>query len=269
MDETEAYLTALTATPQFYDNLVRDGIKGDPQGGGIWFLDVSYRNIDPQHVLPTDGGPGGGGTTPAAGGPPTDSTELAASFAWDTTGATAHINQSFRTLSKQSATGHQTTDKTLAEAAAEGFMLDNQRAIGASGDGVQGADIYVPKFEWSKEIVRGSVDKAYMRTLRNMTGKVNNALFYQWPQGDVLYLGASGRQNNGRWSITHRFAVSETRIDVEIGNGIWFERVRGWEDIVVEYMPKPVNGRLLHVPKHAYLEQIYEERDFSLIGIGT
>jgi hypothetical protein len=269
MNENDVYAQVLLDTPTTYDNLVRDGIRANPQGGGIWFPEIHSKNIPLQQGLPTDGTPAGGGTTPGPSGPASDSTPLDPAFSWDTTGGTDTIFVSYGTMEKKSAAGHTATDKTRAQAATDGFTLDNQRVIGSSNEGVRGAEKVMPVFRWSVEVARSSVDKAYLRTLRNLTGKVNNATFYQWPEGDVLYKGASGRNTNGRWMITHSFEVSETRVTVDVGNGITMEKVKGFELLVIEYMKQPIGGRGLSVPWHAYVEQIYEPANFSLIGIGT
>lgn len=273
-DETSAFLTALNATTPIYDNLVRSGIKGDYQGGRVWYVDITYTNVDPQHVLGgsdpnAPGGPGGaGGTVPRPQGPGTPTEALPPSYSWDTTGGTVRIYQSYGTRSLTFAAGEGTSIDEV-QAAQQGQTLENQRAIGISDDKVEGVEVYAAKFDWARDVVRDSVSQQYLDNLQLLTGRINDASFYKWAEGEVLYLGATGRQVNGRWNITHKFSVQKNLENVVVGNGITIPKVRGWEYVWYRYRSKPVGKFMASVPVAAYVEQVVRYGDFSFLGIGV
>ena len=86
-------------------------------------------------------------------------------------------------------------------------------AIGVSGDGVDGADITVPVYNFSEVHYksRSFVDDSYKSTLFELTGTVNSRKFRMFATGEVLFLGASGTKRGGDdWELTYRFAASPT-----------------------------------------------------------
>lgn len=274
-DETTAYSICVLGSPIFYDGLVRSSIRGDYQGGEVWYVTLTYENIDPQHALGGDGtsdagGPGGdGGNTPAASSPSSEQQELTSSFTFDTSAQTEHITQSEGTRLKKSASGFTADDATELQANGKNNTLDNQRAIGLTENGIQGIDRFIGKFEWSREVVWPRVTTAYLKTLRSLTGRMNQARFYFWDEGDVLFMGATGQQDNGRWRVSYRFAVEETRIDFPIGNGITIVKKRGHDIVHVVYgARKRIGNFVVPIPTNAYVEQIYKYGDFSLLEIG-
>lgn len=225
-NEAEVHLATMAASVPFFDGLVRNSINADHQEADCWYVAVGYANIDPQQVLAPDGQPGGGGTvpepeSPGGGGPGEDMEDLGASYSFDTTGATAHIGLSLGTKWYSDSSGHFIREDSAQNL---GFTLDNNRVIGSSHDSVAGVDIFVPRFEWTRQVTRASVRLPYLRTLRNMTGRINDKKFYGFPKGDVLYMGATGSVGGGRWTITHKFACEETQFDIQVGNGIPADR---------------------------------------------
>ena len=46
-DPDEVKALALAASGTLYGNLVRKGVRGDPQGGGVWLVEVEYGIADP------------------------------------------------------------------------------------------------------------------------------------------------------------------------------------------------------------------------------
>jgi hypothetical protein len=132
---------------------------------------------------------------------------------------------------------------------------------------VGGVDVFVPVCNWSVEWSRPNVDQAYFDTITALTATTNNDVFYKWQQGEVLFRGANVRSSPGRWIITYQFSVSKNRTGVEVGNGITFDFVRGWDYLSIEYTRDAVTG--LNIPKTATRQQLYAETDFSLLEIGV
>lgn len=176
--------------------------------------------------------------------------------AFDTGGGTAHITNSRRTL------------RRYPEAAP-----DFKGAIGVTKDGVQGADIIVPQYHFSETYIRGddAITNAYRGLLFGLTGRVNAADFKGLRPGECLFLGASGaRKDANKWEVIYRFAGSQNEDDLRIGDLPVISK-RGWELLWVHYTEREDTSAhtLVKVPSAAYVEEIYREGDFALMGIGV
>jgi len=104
-----------------------------------------------------------------------------------------------------------------------------------------------------------------------LTGKVNNASWKGFAAGEVLFLGVSGsKRGEDDWEITFRFAASPNRTNIQIGN-ITVASKKGWEYLWVRYADVEDGGSntLVKQPVAVYVEKVYEEGDFSALGIGT
>lgn len=179
------------------------------------------------------------------------------SFSFDTTGGTQHITQSISTVNRYAASG-----------SAPNF----QGAIGYNGESVEGCDIITPEYRFTEThyIAAASVDGSYKASLFALTGQVNNASFKGLAAGECLFLGASGslRDSGEDWEITFNFAASPNRTGLTVGSITGIAK-KGWEYIWVEYGEDESNNRLVKVPVSVHVEQVYEEGDFSGLGIGT
>jgi hypothetical protein len=247
-DETEVQELVLTASSVVFDFLVRKSVRCEPIGGGNWFCDVEYANIDPQQAV--------GAETVTEPTAPSVTAPLGPAFSFDTTGGTTHITQSRSTRSKTRAGG--------------GAAPDNKLAIGITKDRVEGCDVVTPKFEWQLECQRADCTGQYLIDLFSVTGTVNyDATFYGFPAGTVLYLGASGRYTfNDRWTITHRFACNPNEVNLDVGNGITVPEKKGWDYLWIGYKDEVSNNKLIQVPDTAYVEVVYRTGNFDLLGIG-
>jgi hypothetical protein len=105
----------------------------------------------------------------------------------------------------------------------------------------------------------------------NLTGKVNNASFKGMAAGECLFLGASGsRRGSEKWEINFRFAGSPNRSGIQIG-AITGIAKKGWEYLWVRYADEAdaTAHALVKKPVGVYIERVYEEGNFSSLGIGT
>jgi hypothetical protein len=176
-------------------------------------------------------------------------------YSFDTTGGTQHITQSLNTVGR------------YGDAAST--VLGG--AIGFDGERVSGVDITVPVFAFTEThyLSSSTVDTAYKGTVFQLTGKVNSTAFKGLAPGECLFLGASGtKRGEEDWEITFRFAASPNKTALAVGDIAGISK-KGWEYLWVQY-GETVDGavnRLVQKPIAAYVEQVYEEADFSALGI--
>jgi hypothetical protein len=177
-------------------------------------------------------------------------------YTFDTTGGTQHITQSRETLGKYAPAG-----KTAP---------DCKGAIGVTPDSVDGVDIVVPTYSFSEThyLAEALVTPAYKAILFLLTGKVNNAPWLGFQRGEVLFLGASGsNRGDGFWEITFRFAASPNMQNLQVG-GITIANKPGWAYVWFRYQDTADVNQLIKRPVAAYVERLYDEGDFTKIGIG-
>jgi hypothetical protein len=178
-------------------------------------------------------------------------------YTFDTSGGTQHITQSRQTLGKYAPPG-----KTAP---------DCKGAIGVTPDSVDGADIVVPTYSFSEThfLPDAAVTPAYKAILFALTGKVNNAAWHGFQRGEVLFLGASGsNRGDGYWEVTFRFSASPNMTSLQVG-GITIPDKPGWAYVWFRYQDTADANQLIKRPVAAYVERVYDEGDFSQIGIGA
>lgn len=181
-------------------------------------------------------------------------------FAWDTTGNTQHITISKETLDS--------TSTSLTEA-----PFDFARAIGVNGDSIDGVDVVVPglqlQIDWTLE--QASVTMDYVRTIRDLTGTVNNATWKGWAAGELLFLGSSGKEStNGSVSATFYFLASKNTDAVDLPpDMIDTLAKKGHEYLWLYFRAEDDAGSIIRTPAFAYIERVYDEADFTALGIGT
>lgn len=246
--EATAVSTVESTAPATWGDLDRVAVAVEPEwqdsdaDDGLWRAEVRY-------ALPEEDAPETGDSA----------------YSFDTSGGTQHITQSMQTISRTAAGG--------------GTAPDHKGAIGvartAEGLTVEGVDITVPVYSFSEThyIADASVDAAYKGKLFALTGKTNDASFKGLSAGECLFLGASGsKRGEEDWEITFHFAASPNRTDVAVGD-ITVPAVKGWEYLWVEYQEEVDSGatapQTVKRPINAYVERVYDEGDFSDLGIGT
>ena len=234
-DDSTAKTLLLNSTPATYDGLVRDECELEPMhidtvdGIGKWACTVRY--VTPEFEVG-------------------DSV-----FVFDTGGGTQHITQSLDTVGYYGVVG---------------FTPSNKGAIGVTPDGVEGVDIVVPVYRFSEMhwLSAAFVDAAYRATLFDLTGKVNNASWNGFAAGEVLFEGAAGsKRGTGDWEIAFRFAASPNVTGLAVGDITGIDK-KGWEYLWVRYVDgvDAAAKAPIRTPKYAYVEKVYEERDFSALG---
>lgn len=239
-DDIVAKTSLLAATPIWYDGLIRQSLSIEPMGPAMWDGKVRYGRAEKQ---------------PPAG---------EHTFSFDTGGGTQHITQSIETIGAY---------------AADGDAPDFGGAIGVTHDSVEGVDITIPVYQFSEThyLPASVVTNAYKGTLFYLTGKVNSAYFRGCQAGECLFLGASGSRrqmgenpNDGDWEITFKFAASPNAVNLQIGDIVVASK-KGWEYLWVRYEDSEDDAAnvLVKKPTAAFVEKVYEEGDFSVLGLGN
>lgn len=235
-DETLVSALVEASISTYYYGLIFQSYKLKTEGGGIWDVEVQYGKRAPLEAGDLN------------------------SFGWsfDTTGGQQKITQSKETIDSVAATG---------------TAPDYQGAIGVSGDSVEGCEITVPALQLSLtyRIPSAQMTFGYLQLLYQLTGTTNAFPWKGFAAGELLFLGASGQQRGvDDPDLTFKFSGAANKIDIEIGD-IVVPFKRGWEYVWIRY-DDAVDGtakKLVQRPSAVYVERVYDEVDFSLLGIGN
>ena len=228
-DEVAVRAAIESYVPATYENLYLKQYTLTPKGNAIWEAVASYGRLEPKDTAESQ-------------------------FSFDTGGGTTHITQSLATVARYPADAP-----------------DCKGAIGVAGDNVEGTDITIPVYNFTEThyIDANLVTGAYKATLFSLTGKVNNAAFRGFAAGEVLFLGASGSvRRKEDWAITFRFAASPNVTGLQVGDITGIDK-KGWEYLWVLYADAADQQTRIKRPRAVYVEKVYEEGDFSGLGIGT
>lgn len=260
-DETEVRLAVAAGTPAIFQGMFRTSVKLGPLGFELFSADVEYEipddggNLDD---LPSQGDPDNPAPEPSE---PDDTVPIGPEYSFSTGGGAKKVLQSIETQYAIAPPGK--------------VAPDFKKAINASASGVEGVDIVSPNFEFTYTRKFKSITLQYIRQLRLMTGSVNDFTFYGFEKGELLFLGADGSCKPGDddgvpvWSISFRFSAGVNRNDVDVSDEISVPLVRAHEYLWCTYEPQndPLAKALVQRPKAAYVEQVYEFRDFKFLGI--
>jgi hypothetical protein len=155
---------------------------------------------------------------------------------------------------------------------------DQEGAIGVDNEGnIAGCDILVGKREFFLSVTREVLEPEYLDTMMRLIGKTNDAEFFGFAPGELLYLGAEPTSarvtlQDGSdytvWPMTHTWAIEPNRTNINVG-GIVVPLKRGFEYMWVYYKSAAEGRSLLKRPRWVYLERVYEAGDMSLLEVGT
>jgi len=204
---------------------------------------------------------------------------------FDTSGGTQHITQAIK------GAGTNNGERRWG-ANGENWAPPADFAIGVDGDSVAGVDIVVPQLTWTEtyDVPSTYVTNDYIKKVAELTGTINNAAFRTFKAGEVLFLGASGshewddERGNGPWSLSFKFSASPnagtgdtaTIPPIEIGTITGIQK-RGHDYLWVYYSStlaqvsegEPTDRAVLKTPKYVYVNKVYRDGNFALLGIGV
>lgn len=186
----------------------------------------------------------------------------AETYSFDTTGATAHVDQTKETLATYKVNA---ADQQLG-------LNELKGAIGVSKDGVAGTDIVIPQMRLviTRAFPYDTVTLGYVNTIAQLTGKINSAPWRGFQAEQVLFEGASGSsQADGSVPITFNFRIGENRTDLVVA-GVAGIAKKAWEYLWVMYHDvENLNAKqILKQPKHIFIERLYDRANFALLGLG-
>lgn len=258
--ETDVYNTLAAATSSLAFGLVRQSISASPAGGEVWFGSVKYGTAEGRDNVSIPSAAGGSGDPPPAS--PAAYDQLTSEVSINISGVTQHITHSKETISKTHATTSPPTTPP-----------DYQGAINASAEGVGGCDVETGTMEFSITRVFPFITMAYCRLLRDVIGTTNLTTWWTFPAGEVKFKGAtfSPRQNGdqpGGFTGTFTFDSNKNQTSIAITPTLTVPAKKGWEYLWVAYKIGSSNGRPIQEPFAAYVERVFDEFEFSNLGIG-
>jgi hypothetical protein len=222
------------------------------QGDDAWKVTINYEKIGADDA--------------------TQTAPLKRARSFDTSGGTQHVTES-----KSGA-------DTASYAAGGSTPTSMGGAIGVDDNGVNGVDIVVPSLQWTEsyDVPSTYVTSAYIRNLAILTGSVNQASFRGFAAGEVLFVGAQGthewddQRGNGPWSLSFKFIASPNRGSgktlpaVTVGDITGVEKA-GHDYLWIRYssVEDSTKAQLARRPIAVYVDKVYDDGDFSLLGIGV
>lgn len=230
----------LAAAQADFDGLKFDSLEHEYVGDKVWIFTANYTDPERQEQkeqLAVD--------------------EYRISF--DTTGAQTRMMVSYQTNT------YPRNQQTIPP--------DFDNAIDVDQNGrPRGVDVIIPslKFDITYRQAKAVITNAYIRTLADLTGKVNDAAFYGFNAGEVLFLGAAGSQSTkSDPEITYKFVASPNATFSVAG--ISNVTKQGHQYLWVWYeTDEDVNAHTLRPNAHTvFVETVYRNADFSQLGIGS
>ncbi len=147
-------------------------------------------------------------------------------------------------------------------------------SIGATADGVEGCDVFLPSYSWS-EIWRfnpADADATYRNKVKALlAAPVNNATFRGYPAGEVLFMGASGSQTGqNETEVTFKFAQSPNVTGLTVG-GITGITKAGWDFLDQRFQEAldATTNLLIRTLQFVIIHRVYDAGDYSTLNIGT
>lgn len=150
---------------------------------------------------------------------------------------------------------------------------DFENSIQVEDNEVKGCQIVAPAMKLTCNYRHPAAINPIDRALEmgDLTGTVNDDVFYGMAAGTVLFLGARGGSSfsAGR-NETLEFAYSKNVAGLAIGALAGIDK-EGHEFLWINFEPELDNvaNRITRRPKHVYIERVYEKIAFADLGIGT
>lgn len=236
-DDGEIEAAIIGTLPGLYDNGVYElpavNYSFDQEGYRLWNVKIDY------------------GTRQTSGD--------GMAFSFDTGGGSAKITQS---------------KETIGSYALSGTAPNFYGAIGVNDKSIDGCEIFIPSYKWTEKytVPDSSVDGAYRLNLFYATGTTNAGSFRDFAAGEVLFEGCRGQKESlyGPWELTFSFAASPNATGLTVG-GITGIAKKGWEYLWVRYeeYEDATAHALSRRPVAVYIERVYDETNYTYLGIGS
>jgi hypothetical protein len=175
---------------------------------------------------------------------------------WDSTGGTVRM----------------TTSRGTQSYARSGVTAPNfQNAIGVRNGEPEGVDVVIPalKLNFTYKWPRNVIDLAYVKALAGMVGRVNDASWFTFAAGELLFLGTTGEIDpTAPTEIQYHFASSANVTGLSIGQ-IANVAKGGHQYLWVSFDQAIDQSRIVQRPRACYVETVYGAANFSSFGIGS
>lgn len=209
------------------------------------------------------------------GGVDDDATPFRRTRSFDTTGGQSHMTQAIK------GAGTNNGERRWGIGGENGAPYA-EHAINVDDSGVRGVDVIAPALQWQEtyDVPHSYVTAAYIKTVAMLTGTINTATFRTFAPGEVLFAGCTGAQEwdsergDGPWQLSYKFIASpnagigQTLAPLECGSITGIEK-RGHDFMWVRYEDAVSSNTLLKKPKHVYVNKVYRDGNFALLGIGV
>lgn len=223
---------------------------------GQWFPVVNYEIpvYQPGTVPPTGDGPGG--ATPPAGGSPSTpgANDVLGGVSVSLTLEPQHYTASRKTVSR--------TGRNGAAAPDYGGLINVQEGK------VEGVDVGVPVATLQVQSTLPYLTAGYFKNLMWVCGSTNLYKWWIFDEEEALFVGAQGQSKaSGECELSYEFRYIKTVPFVSIDNGaIVTPEKRGHHYLWVSYKKRVDANELAPRPIAAYIEQVYDAKNFDWIG---
>lgn len=153
--------------------------------------------------------------------------------------------------------------------------FDFKGAMGLTYEGrgnfsIDGVDVDSPvTHTWSYYPVNATVTSTYQNTLLGLMGSVCDASFKGAAAGEVRFVGCRGGvRTNEDWELRFDFSYSKNQTGLSVGDITGIDK-KGHEVLWVLTYEEVVSDVLTPVPWNAFVERVFEDGDFSALGIGV
>jgi hypothetical protein len=236
--EEEAFALLRTTAPSFIGNLALSSYEiNEVKGGGAFTYDVNY-------VQSASSGLDGNGTAQEP------------QYGFNTGSASAKMTTP---LSHQ---GKYPSDTAT-----------QYEGIGWNGEKYEGVEIAKanPTESYTITISKSKVTTDYKKKLVELAFTVNNEKFKGWEAGECLFIGANISQSGDNdCTIVFNFAISLNKTENFTILGIEIDKKDGWD--YAWGLPSKGDHKdktIILTGKAAYVDRVYERKDFKELGIGT
>ena len=145
------------------------------------------------------------------------------------------------------------------------------RLIGVEGDKIAGCDILVPVEMYREVRNRRSIDQAFVDLIRNTRGRVNSAAWKGYAAREVFFRGVRlSRRGQGDLRIAYEFAILFNAIEtIRTVAGDQSVTKSAWDYLWLQKgQRKSLAGKLEWIIQAAHVARVYDEADFSALGLG-
>jgi hypothetical protein len=182
--------------------------------------------------------------------------ESTVKISWDSTGGTVRMS----------------TSRATTRYARSGVTAPNFRnAINVRNNEVEGVDVVTPalKLTFTYRWPKGVMNLAYIKAAAGMVGTTNDATFWTFGAGELLFLGTTGELDpTVATDVQYHFAASSNATGLSIGD-IASVAKGGHQYLWVMFDQATDADRLVQRPRACYVETVYGASNFNSFGIGS